>query len=157
MDLLDDNWANISKIMSLPWNANFWQVGLLDVVLSQYPEKSHNFTNLIFNDVTLQDSMLTASRRIQISVDGTPNKGNILEPYAPPKSLFTLQATSFHYMPPYTTLILSVLLLLQVVHSPLFFCKIVRLSTYHYGWPSWLNRYQGGFRVYSSFGGKKQG
>ena len=141
MGLLDHNWANISKIISLPWNANFWQVSLLDVVLSQYPEKSHNFTNLIFNDVTLQDSMLTASRRIQISVDGTPNKGNILEPYAPIHNSYTN----------------CIIIIVQIVHSPLFFCKIVRLSTYHYGWPSWLNRYQGGFRVYSSFGGKKQG
>ena len=27
---------------------NFWQVGLLDIVLSEYPDKSHNFTNFIF-------------------------------------------------------------------------------------------------------------
>ena len=53
MDLLDHNWANIAKIISLPWNANFCEVSLLDVVLSQYPDKSHNITNLIFNDVTL--------------------------------------------------------------------------------------------------------
>ena len=31
----------------MPQNASFWQVGLLDVVLSD-PDKSHNFTNLIF-------------------------------------------------------------------------------------------------------------
>ena len=31
---------------NLPRNASFWQVGLLDVVLSGYPDKSHNFTNL---------------------------------------------------------------------------------------------------------------
>ena len=36
-----------------PHNANFWQVGVLDVVLSEYLDKSHNFTNLIFCDVTL--------------------------------------------------------------------------------------------------------
>ena len=29
-------------------NASFWQKGLLNVVLSEYPDKSHNFTNLIF-------------------------------------------------------------------------------------------------------------
>ena len=41
----EHNWANISK-HNLPWNANFWQVGLLGVV-SKYPERSHNFANLI--------------------------------------------------------------------------------------------------------------
>jgi len=40
------NWANISKKI-LPQNASFWHVGLLDVVLSKYPHKSHTFTNLI--------------------------------------------------------------------------------------------------------------
>ena len=29
----------------------------MDVVLSKYSNKSHNFTNLIFYDVTLQDSV----------------------------------------------------------------------------------------------------
>ena len=33
--------------------ANFWQEGLLDVFLSEYPDESHNFTNVIFYDVTL--------------------------------------------------------------------------------------------------------
>ena len=28
-------------------NAHFWQVGLLDIVLSEYPDKSHDFRNLI--------------------------------------------------------------------------------------------------------------
>ena len=32
----------------LPRNASFWQVGPLDIVLSEYPDKSHYFTNLIF-------------------------------------------------------------------------------------------------------------
>ena len=34
----------------LPRNASFWQVGLLYIVLSEYPDKSHYqfFTNLIF-------------------------------------------------------------------------------------------------------------
>ena len=32
----------------LPRNASFWQVGLLYIVLSEYPDKSHDFTNLIF-------------------------------------------------------------------------------------------------------------
>ena len=31
----------------------FWQVGHLDVVLSEYRDNSHNFTNLIFYYVTL--------------------------------------------------------------------------------------------------------
>ena len=26
----------------------FWQVGLLGIVLSKYPDKTHNFRNLIF-------------------------------------------------------------------------------------------------------------
>ena len=29
-------------------NAHFWQVGLLEIVLSEYPDKSHNFRNFIF-------------------------------------------------------------------------------------------------------------
>ena len=29
-------------------NAHFWQVGLLDIFLSEYPDKSHNFRNFIF-------------------------------------------------------------------------------------------------------------
>ena len=33
--------------------AGFWYVGLLDVVLSKYLDKAHNFTNLIFYDVKL--------------------------------------------------------------------------------------------------------
>ena len=28
---------------NLPRNAHFWQVGLLDIILSEYPDKSHNF------------------------------------------------------------------------------------------------------------------
>ena len=32
----------------MPRNAHFWQVGLLDIVLSEYPDKSHNFQNFIF-------------------------------------------------------------------------------------------------------------
>ena len=35
------------------YNAGFWYVGLLDVVLLEYLEKSDNFTNLILYDVTL--------------------------------------------------------------------------------------------------------
>ena len=33
---------------NLPRNAHFWQVGLLDIVLSEYPDKSHNFRNFTF-------------------------------------------------------------------------------------------------------------
>ena len=32
----------------MPRNAHFWQVGLLDIFLSEYPDKSHNFRNFIF-------------------------------------------------------------------------------------------------------------
>ena len=49
MESSEHNWANISK-HNLPWNANFWQVGLLGVVLSKYPERYHNFANLILYD-----------------------------------------------------------------------------------------------------------
>ena len=41
----------------MPHNASFWQVGLFDVVLSEYPEKYHNFTNFIFYDVALEFSI----------------------------------------------------------------------------------------------------
>ena len=40
----------------MPRNAHFWQVGLLEVILSEYLDKSHNFTNLIFMISSLQDS-----------------------------------------------------------------------------------------------------
>ena len=39
---------------------NVWQIGLLHVVLLEYPDKSHNFTNLIF---------MTSSRLNSIVVD----------------------------------------------------------------------------------------
>ena len=42
---------NISETISVPEmarNAHFWQVGLLDIVLSEYPNKFHNFRNFIF-------------------------------------------------------------------------------------------------------------
>ena len=35
----EHNWADISGTMLM-----FWQLGLLDVVLSEYPDKSYNFT-----------------------------------------------------------------------------------------------------------------
>ena len=41
----------------MPYKASFWQVGLLGVALSEYAGKSHNFTNLIFYDVTLKYSI----------------------------------------------------------------------------------------------------
>ena len=40
--------ANISETI-----AKFWRVVVLDVVLSEYLNKSHNFKNFIFYDVTL--------------------------------------------------------------------------------------------------------
>ena len=32
----------------MPRNAHFWQVGLLDIVHSEYPDKSQDFRNFIF-------------------------------------------------------------------------------------------------------------
>ena len=52
MESSEHNWANISETI-FPRNASFGQVGLLNVVLPEYPDKSHNFTNLFFYDVTL--------------------------------------------------------------------------------------------------------
>ena len=59
MESSEHNWANISeticpKMLKQNWDlragalANLWQVGVLDVVLSEYLDKSHNLTNLIF-------------------------------------------------------------------------------------------------------------
>ena len=39
--------ATISRD-NLPRNAHFWQVGLLDIILSEYIDKFHNFRNFIF-------------------------------------------------------------------------------------------------------------
>ena len=33
---------------NLPHNASFWQLGRLDVVLSEYPDKLHNFDKFNF-------------------------------------------------------------------------------------------------------------
>ena len=38
----------------MPQNASFWQVGLLDVVLSEYLDKSHNFTNFLQSNIKQQ-------------------------------------------------------------------------------------------------------
>ena len=48
MEFSEYNWATIDLRDNLPPNAHFWQVGLLDIVLSEYPDKFHNFTNFIF-------------------------------------------------------------------------------------------------------------
>ena len=49
MELLEHNWTNISEtICPEMLFIGAWQVGLLDVVLSECPDKSHKFTNLIF-------------------------------------------------------------------------------------------------------------
>ena len=42
---------------NLPYNASFQQVGLSDVVLSKYPNKSHNFKNVVFMTSSLQNSI----------------------------------------------------------------------------------------------------
>ena len=36
----------------------------MNVVLSEYPKKSHNFANLIFYDVTLWYSIATAEKNV---------------------------------------------------------------------------------------------
>ena len=38
----------VSQRQFAPGSASFWQVGHLDVFLSEYPDESHNLTNLIF-------------------------------------------------------------------------------------------------------------
>ena len=47
MESSERNWANISETIC-PEMLVFHEVSLLDVVLSEYPDKSHNFTNLYF-------------------------------------------------------------------------------------------------------------
>ena len=42
----------------MPGIANFWRVGVLDVVLSEYLNKSHNFTNFIFMTSSLRYSIV---------------------------------------------------------------------------------------------------
>ena len=39
---------SIQTLLNLPRNAHFRHVGLLDIVLSEYSDKSHNFGNFIF-------------------------------------------------------------------------------------------------------------
>ena len=39
---------SIQTLLNLPRNAHFQYVGLLDIVLSEYSDKSHNFRNFIF-------------------------------------------------------------------------------------------------------------
>ena len=49
MEFSKHNWAILYDLRdNLPRNAHFWQVGLLDIVLSKYRDKSHNFKNFIF-------------------------------------------------------------------------------------------------------------
>ena len=48
MEFSKHNWATYDLRDNLPRDAHFCQVGLLDTVLSEYPEKSHNFKNFIF-------------------------------------------------------------------------------------------------------------
>ena len=46
MESSEQNSSSISQ-NNLPHKATFLQVGLPDAVLSKYPNKPHNFTNLI--------------------------------------------------------------------------------------------------------------
>ena len=66
MESSEHNWANISET-NLPQIANFWRVGVLDVFLSEYLNKSHNFINFIFMTSSLRYSIL------QESGEGTRN------------------------------------------------------------------------------------
>ena len=47
MESSEHNWANISETICSEMLV-FHEVGLLDLVLSEYPDKSHTFTNLFF-------------------------------------------------------------------------------------------------------------
>ena len=47
MDSSEHNSANISETICSEMII-FWQVAILDIVLSEYLDKSHNFRNLIF-------------------------------------------------------------------------------------------------------------
>ena len=53
---------------NLPTNlhqqTDFWQRGFLHLALSEYANKSHNWTNLNFCDVTLLDSILQCNHQI---------------------------------------------------------------------------------------------
>ena len=54
MELSEHNWANISETVApkcLFLAEGSWQGGLLDVVLPEYSDKSHNFRDLNFYDV----------------------------------------------------------------------------------------------------------
>ena len=46
MEFSEYNWAKISETIC-PEMAIFGKLGLLDIVLSEYPDKSHNFRNFI--------------------------------------------------------------------------------------------------------------
>ena len=48
MEFSKHNWATYNLRDNLPRNAHFWQVGLLDIVLSEYPDKSNDVRNFIF-------------------------------------------------------------------------------------------------------------
>ena len=41
----------------MPRNANFWQVGVLDIVLSEYLDKSYKFPNFIFMTSSPENSI----------------------------------------------------------------------------------------------------
>ena len=68
MESSEHNWAKITvgKKVYLPPNANFWQEGVLDVVLSEYLNKSHIFTNFHFDDfITLE---LHSKKKTEIDI-----------------------------------------------------------------------------------------
>ena len=63
---------NITGLISQRQFTPQWQVGLLDVFLSEYPDKSHNFTNLIFMtshlNTLLQYSVLFSLRQSRVEL-----------------------------------------------------------------------------------------
>ena len=52
---------------NLPHNASFGLVGIADVVLSKYQDKSHNFKNLMFITSSLENSIDFILRISQLS------------------------------------------------------------------------------------------
>ena len=48
MELSEHNWHGLVSQRQFAPHASFWQIGILDVFLSEYPDEFHNFTNLMF-------------------------------------------------------------------------------------------------------------
>ena len=63
MESSQHNWANISETIC-PELLIFWRVGVFDVVLSEYLNKSHNFTNFILMTSSLRYSIWVVVRSL---------------------------------------------------------------------------------------------